>query len=142
MVVPFGISVGDFISGINFIRELSKALKDSAGSRQDYCELICELESLEKALIQVKDVKVDDALQAQKEEVARAALQCEGTILRFLIQITKYKSLLGPGGPSSRWRDVLRKCQWVLKKEDVQKLRTQIQGHVASIGLGMVTLQM
>lgn len=142
MVIPFGVSIGDFITGINFIKELSKALKDSAGSRQDYLELICELESLEKALIQVKDVKVNEVLQAQKDEVARAALQCQGTILRFLIQITKYKSSFGTGCSSNKWRDVLRKCQWLLKKEDVQKLRSQVQAHVASIGLGMVTLQM
>ncbi|KAE9981990.1 hypothetical protein BLS_006742 [Venturia inaequalis] len=135
MVVPFGVSVGDFISGINFIRELSKALRDTAASRHDYCELLCELESLEKAFILVKDIKVDEALQAQKDEVARAALQCQGTILRFLIQIDKYKSSLGPGGSSNGWRNVLRKCQWVLKKEDVQKLRAHIQGHIASIGL-------
>jgi hypothetical protein len=142
MVIPFGVSVGDFISGLNFVRELIKALKDSTGSRKDYCELISELESLERALIQVKDVKVDVVLQPQKDEVTKAAVQCQGTILRFLIHITKYKSSLAIGGSGNRWRDVLRKCQWALKKEDVQKLRTQIQGHIASIGLGLVTLQM
>ncbi|RDI84063.1 hypothetical protein Vi05172_g5995 [Venturia inaequalis] len=138
---PFRRLSGRLHIWINFIRELSKALKDSAESRHDYCELLCELESLEKAFVLVKDIKVDEALQAQKDEVARAALQCQGTILRFLIQIDKFKPSLSPVGSSNRWYDVLRKCQWVLKKEDVQKLRAQIQSHIASIGLGMVTLQ-
>jgi hypothetical protein len=142
MVVPFGVSVGDFISGLEFIGELIQALKDSTGSKKDYCELISELESLERALIQVKDVKVDVALQLQKDEVKNAAVQCQGTILRFLIHISKFKSSLGPGGSGIKWRDVLRKCQWVLKKEDVQKFRAQIQGHIGTIGLGLVTLQM
>jgi hypothetical protein len=111
MVVPFGVSVGDLISGLTFIRELIKALKDSTGPRQDYCELTSELESLERALTQVKDVKVYVALQPQKDKVTKAAVQCQGTVLRFPIHTTKYNSSLVIGGSGNKWYDNLEKCQ-------------------------------
>lgn len=44
MVAPaFGFSVGDFLSGLEFIRQLINALEDSSGSVKEYRDLIREL---------------------------------------------------------------------------------------------------
>jgi hypothetical protein len=54
MGTPFGFSAGDFITGINLVRDIIKALRDSTGSQREYLELITELRGLELALIQIK----------------------------------------------------------------------------------------
>ncbi len=59
MLPTFGFSVGDFVAGINLVRELIKALEDSAGSSAEYLALIKELYSLERALLEVKHLNLD-----------------------------------------------------------------------------------
>ncbi|KAF2177841.1 hypothetical protein K469DRAFT_719313 [Zopfia rhizophila CBS 207.26] len=56
MVVPLGISVGDFIVGIKLIHDIAEAPKESSGSSSDYQDPTQELYSLERALISVKDL--------------------------------------------------------------------------------------
>ena len=50
MPVPFGFSVGDFVSGIELLLDAIKSLRDSNGSRDDYKELTRELEHLKTGL--------------------------------------------------------------------------------------------
>lgn len=124
MVVPFGVSVGDFFSGLEFLRQLIKALKDSSGSSKDFCDLISELESLEHALTAVNDIQVDQTLGAQKDAIIQAASKCQDTISEFLLHTAKYKTSLISGGSGNKWLDGLKKIRWALfKKEDVQRLR-------------------
>ena len=54
MAAAFGFSVGDFVNGINLVKDVIKALKDSTGSSKEYLELIAELRTLESALLDVK----------------------------------------------------------------------------------------
>jgi len=139
----FGFSVGDFISGLELIRQLIKALEDSSGSSKEYRDLIRELYSLERALLEVKHLNVDDSLQPQKNAVIQAAVQCQETISVFLSQIAKYQPSLRTGGSGGSWRDRLRKIQWALcRKDDVQRFRAQIQGHTSSITILLMTLKL
>ena len=139
----FGFSVGDFISGLNLLRELIKALEDSSGSSKEYRDLIRELYSLERALLEVKHLNVNESLQPHKNAIMQAAVQCQDAISFFLSQIAKYQPSLSRGGSGNKWRDCLRKIQWALcKKEDVQKFRAQIQGHTSSIAILLMTLKL
>jgi len=143
MLPPFGFSVGDFVSGINLIRELTKALEDSAGSAAEYRELIKELYSLERALLEVKALDLDESQHAQQVALRQAATQCQQTIDGFLQKIRKFQPALCTGGSKSSWRDGLRKVEWALyKKEDVEKFRAQINGHTASINILLMTVQL
>jgi uncharacterized protein YbjQ (UPF0145 family) len=54
MAAAFGFSAGDFITGINLVKDIIKALNDSRGSSKEYLEVITELRGLEVALIHVK----------------------------------------------------------------------------------------
>lgn len=143
MLPPFGFPIGDFVSGINLIRELIKALEDSAGSSAEYRELIKELYSLERALIEVKHLDFDESQHSQGVALKQAATQCQQTIDEFLQKIRKFQPALRTGGSKSSWRDGLRKVEWALyKKEDVERFRAQLNGHTASINLLMMTLQL
>jgi hypothetical protein len=142
-MAAFGFSVGDFVDGIELTRQLINALKSSAGSAKEYQDLIHELYSLERALLEVKHLQVIDALRPQRIAVEQAALQCQDTITQFLSKISKYQPSLRVGGSGSAWRDCLRKIQWALyQKEDVQRFRAQIQGHTSSIMTLLMTLQL
>ena len=143
MLPPFGFSVGDFVSGINLVRELIKALEDSAGSSAEYRDLIKELYSLERALIEVKHLDLDDTQHSQGIALQQAATQCQQTIDEFLQKIQKFRPAFRVGGSKSSWRDSLRKIEWALyKKEDVQRFRAQLNGHTASIKILLMTLQL
>src|ERR1700761_7754139 len=76
MPVAFGFSMGDFVAGIALIRDLIKALEDGAGSGVEYRELIRELFGLERALLEVKQLAVPEALIYQKNALNQAACQC------------------------------------------------------------------
>lgn len=142
-MIPFGVSVGDFISGINLIRELIKALEDSAGSSVEYRDLIRELYSLERALLEVKHLNLDESQHTQSVALRQAAVQCQQTIDEFLQKIRKFQPSSSTGGSKSPWRDGLRKIEWALyKKDDVQKFRAQLNGHTASINILLMTLQL
>ncbi len=143
MLPPFGFSVGDFVSGINLIRELIKALEDSAGSSAEYRHLIQELYSLERALLEVKHLDLEQSQHPQLVALKQVAVQCQETIDGFLNEIRKFQPALGNSGSRSSWKDGLRKIEWALyKKDDVQKLRAQLNGHTTSINILLMTIQL
>jgi len=142
-MAAFGFSFGDFVDGIELIRQLINAVKDGAGSSREYQDLVHELYSLERALLEVKRVQAIDELRPQRIAMEQAALQCQETISQFLSKISKYQPSLRVGGSGSTWRDGLRKIQWALyRKEDVQRFRAQIQGHTSSIMTLLMTMQL
>ena len=143
MLPPFGFSVGDFIAGINLIRQLINALEDSAGSTSEYRELIKELYSLERALIEVKHLELSKSQCNQQIALRQAASQCQETIDGFLQTIRKYQPALSNGTSKSSFQDGLRKIQWALcKKDDVQKFRAKVSGHTAAINIILMTIQL
>jgi hypothetical protein len=113
----FSFFFGDFVDGIELIRQLTTALKSGAGSSKEYQVLIHELYSLERALLEVKQLQVVDELRPQRIAVEQAALQCQETISQFLSKISKYQPSLRIGGSGSTWRDCLRKVQWALYRK-------------------------
>ena len=143
MVTLFGFSVGDFVAGIELIRQLINALEDSAGSSSKYRELFKELYSLERALLEVKHLELDASQYAQLVALRQAATQCQQTIDEFLIRFRKFQPASRTGGAKSSWRDSLRKMEWALyKKENLERFRAQLSGHTASINMLMMTVQL
>jgi hypothetical protein len=55
---------------------LIKALEDGAGSGQEYRELIRELYALEMALLEVKQLSVDDSLRFHKTAAEQVCFRC------------------------------------------------------------------
>ncbi|KAI9671289.1 MAG: hypothetical protein M1831_004197 [Alyxoria varia] len=132
MVVPFGFSAGDFVGGINLIRDIIKALESSAGASANYQELIRELYTLEYALKLVKDLKLDDAPSA-KAALTNALESCRSTITRFLSRNKNFAPHLALGESRSSLRHVMRKIQWTFKEDDVRNFRSELNAHTGSI---------
>lgn len=127
MVVPVGVSVGDFIAGIKLIHELADGLKEGCNVSFDFCDLVRELHSLERALIAVKSV-IDPRNQvlpssngAHVGVLKQVVLQTRQTIDEFCIRNGRFvRSLATAGGSGAGVRDWLRKVEWrMFKREDV-----------------------
>ncbi|ORY18387.1 hypothetical protein BCR34DRAFT_554139 [Clohesyomyces aquaticus] len=134
MVVPFGISVGDFIATISLLLKAVKSLSDSSGSSAEYRGILLTLKSLEEALKQA--VQVDNPQH-------QAALQgvcdrCAESIDGFVGSLDRFGESLKEGGSGKKWKDRMRdrtrKIQWgVCSKEDVRRFQAELQAHTTAI---------
>ncbi|OCK73062.1 hypothetical protein K432DRAFT_313868 [Lepidopterella palustris CBS 459.81] len=150
MVVPFGVSVGDFIAGIKLVQDLVDGLKESCSSSSDFRDLVRELHSLERALISVKNVidpKNPESLPydiAHVDALKHIVLQAKQTVDEFLDKNRKFLLSLGVvGGNGSGVRDWVRRVEWRrYKREDVQALRWKINGHSTAVNIILLSMQL
>ena len=61
MSVGFGFSAGDFIAALNLVGTVASALRDSRDASGQFAELVAHLDILEKALIEVNNLDLEDA---------------------------------------------------------------------------------
>ena len=135
MPVPFGLSIGDFITFIETTATIVNALKDSTGAAKEYQGVIRELDSLKLALVDVQNVETDDP--ALKAALGGVASNCQRTVQEFLDKIQKFGvSLRDSGNSRRRIKDGLRKIQWALyTKEDIRKFQMQLFSHTTSLNI-------
>ena len=137
MPVPFGFSVGDFVSSIKLLLDGIKSLRDTNGARDDYRELVRELKHLKTGLISVEALYIDSTqpiqCSAAKAVVDNGLLYIDD----FIQRNARFSSL--DSIPASRWtiaglKDRWRMVQWTLwKKADVVRFKSQVQQHVEAI---------
>jgi len=145
MVVPFGFSVGDIIAVSLLIKDAIKALDSAHGASAEYREIIRELWSLDRALLEVTSLsetfETTIELNALGHAARRTADQCRSCILAFLDKVKGYSRTLGnTGGSGSRWRDVKGKAGWaILRGDDLKAFRTEVAAHCAAINMLMIT---
>jgi hypothetical protein len=137
--ITFG-SVGDIISVCLIVKDLVEALDDGNGSPAEYQELIRELWSLERALLQVdmmsRACQATIELNALNQTARQAAHHCRQCIEAFLDKIKKYKRSLGGDGPRNFLIDASRKVMWQLcQNDELVKFRTEINAHSSSINM-------
>jgi hypothetical protein len=119
MTVPFGISVGDFIAGINLLRDAIKALDDAGGARADYTSRFTT--PLHQAAIQP------------------IAADCKACIVNLLVKVAKFDLLNGEPTSPNKLRSGLRKVQWSLcEKEKVVEFRRHLNMHISALQLQLL----
>jgi hypothetical protein len=139
MPVPFGVGVGDFIAGINLLKEVLGAFSETKGARASYRQVVHELSSLQSALEGIRDFEYEANNQAfQYAPIIDAVNTCQQCVGRFLRQVTKFQDTLSvPGSPGwslSSLKSQLRKVEWALcKKSDIEQFRKDIQIHQNAI---------
>jgi len=143
MSAGFGFSVGDFVTGINLLKNVIDALKDCGESTAEYRGLTKDLENLMTTLCQVQHLEFDESLLSERDALYKAASYVQGIIEQFLDKNQKFHDPLSIGGSGSRVRDAWKKVQWALcKKEDVAKFREQLRDCIGTINLLLATAQM
>ena len=147
MPVPFGFSVGDCISVCILIKDVVKAFNDSRGSSAEYQEIIRELWSLDRALLEVemlsRGYETTMEMNALSYTVKIMTDQCKACIEGFLEKVNGYERSLRKGGSGNKLRDAKSKLGWtLLKKEDLARFRTEINGHSSAINMLLITASM
>jgi hypothetical protein len=143
MPVPFGISVGDFIASVELIHDVLEALKESNGSSANFRELVCELYSLERALLAVKALEsLSSPTASSLDAIKQVAAQCQVTVDTFLHKNRKFFPTLGTTGSKHKWKGVLHKIKWcIYRREEVEQFRAALGGHTSSINMLLLTEQ-
>ena len=145
MVFPLGVSVGDFIAGINLLCDSIQALNDVHGASSQYQQLLTSLDSLKAALVQIESLQLDASQAIQHQALRKETESCRQCINHFLERIDKYGVLQTTSQP--RWslvavKNAARKIQWGLfKKEDVAQFQAVLSMRSDSIQMLLLTLQ-
>jgi hypothetical protein len=139
MVAPaFGFSVGDFVSAIQLIGKVNKALKDTGGAEDDFRSLFLELSQLQIVLEQLRDLPESSSpSQSHLNAVKGMALAVQIPLREFLEEIDKFKIAFGnPKGHFIQLRQAGRKTQWAVTMQDkVTKIRGILTMKIVTISV-------
>ena len=132
MPVPFGVSVGDFIATVTFVRDILKALNDTHGAGAQFRAIEATLKGVEDSLRGLESVECDqEELSAALTQATNRLQACAAS---FIQQNAKFTPSMQLGGSGSKLKDSLRRIQWALtKKEDVASFQAEILGHATSV---------
>lgn len=132
MAVPFGFSVGDFISTLNLVRNIVTALQDSRGAVVEFRGITATLTGLEQSLQQLRGLGVGDS--EINSSLRDANGQFQETIDNFVDKVLSYETSLRPGGSGHRFKDAFKKVQWTLTQQGhLEAFQGQILRHGTSI---------
>jgi hypothetical protein len=142
--MSFPVSAGDVIAVSILIKDVIQGLSDSRGSAEEYQEIIRELWSLDKALLEVElpSRTCGNAIElnALSCTAMRTTDQCRLCISAYLEKIRSYNRSLGFGGSGSKLRDAAKKIQWTLsQKDELTKFRAEVNGHASAINMLLIT---
>ena len=139
MVAPaFGFSVGDFVSVIQLVGKVSKALKDTGGAEDDFKLLYQELSQLQIVLEQLRDLPPSASVSQNHFNAVRGmALAVQIPLQEFLDKIEKFKiAFESPKSHFSELRKAGRKAQWaVWMQEEVNKIRSVVTMKIVTISV-------
>ena len=146
MPVTFG-SVGDIISLCMLIKDLVDALNGCQKSSHSFQQLVLELQSLERALLEVELLVRKHEASAELNALCVATSQiitnCRRCTEPFLRRVKTYQQTLRPGGSGNRLKDVSRKMQWkMLRKDEVDVFYAEISAHTGSLNMLLITWSM
>ncbi|KAH6637118.1 hypothetical protein F5144DRAFT_207202 [Chaetomium tenue] len=140
--MSFGFSVGDFLAAIELVHDLAVALSDGRGSSVKFQGLIQELYSIERVMIEIKNLQVPKELEQRLWMIQQATSHCQTIISNFLRRNDSYMRCLREGGSKAWWKDAYYKIKWaVYKVKDVDELRASLRGHATAMGFMFQLLQ-
>lgn len=101
--MSFGFGVGDFIAVGKLIIDITSCLKDIGGAKNEFQDLISELDCLQKALAHIQRLQHPDnnSSPGRAGSIQCAALTCQRPLEEFLAKLKKYEPSLAkqPTGP-------------------------------------------
>lgn len=137
--MSFGFSAGDFVAGISLIKDLTDALSATHGAKVEYQGLITELYCLQRALIAIKEIEVQESSR-EYDATQLAVRGCQECIDGFLLQTASYQSLTAG---KSTIKDQIKKITWAkCRKEDLRKFKEDLSIYAAAINVLLHTLQL
>ena len=137
--MSFGISVGDFLAVARLINDIASSLRTSSVS--EFRELATELDNTQRALYEIEHLVASPGQESKINSIKIAALLCRHPLDVFATKLKKYETL---GEVSLTKKEQLKK--WKLKlewgltmEEEVQRIRTTLSAHMASLNVRLGT---
>ena len=136
MPIPFGFSVGDFVTVLNLFKEIGLALRDHGGASDDYQQTVGELETISAILQQLQCLPSVTPNVSQVNAIKGQAQLSQDAVSKFLENVARYKSSLGYESAKGLHRGILHKAKWAtLVSREVKELRAVINAQCLSIKL-------
>jgi ABC-type multidrug transport system fused ATPase/permease subunit len=115
MVVPLGISVGDFIAVIQVLRDIAAALDEHSGAQAQYQQTIRNLETVKAILSQLECFTSASGQSTLISAIRAQAQAIHNEVQTFINGVQKFRITLGPGVPPSKRHGILDKLKWSKK---------------------------
>jgi len=142
-MASFGFSVGDFITCLSLVRQITQALRDSTGSVADYKSFLQTLNSLNQTFTtseliylqwqnDVGDPRYSSNAQAMVNGMLFERQQCKILMDRFLKASEPYSDAFLKRRENTVVRG-WRKVTWLYQKEEISKLERDLQGHMRAM---------
>ncbi|KIK66314.1 hypothetical protein GYMLUDRAFT_55620 [Collybiopsis luxurians FD-317 M1] len=136
-------SFGDFVTTLQLINSMRKALCDSTGSNAEYQQLIVELDEFVRALKSLKSIPIPLNLVPQSVlNLRQDAIQSSNQLILFIHKkINGYQRSLQTGGSGNRWQDSWMKVWWGLfKMSELVDIRSRVRDQVGKLNLLLAIL--
>lgn len=136
--MAIGWSIGDIIACSQLTYKLIQALRDSGGAKTDYQDLINDLSSIHRTLLEVEQMHHASQLTtATVNAILFEAHSLAKIMDDFLATIEAYHSALSgltARSSTNRYRDLVKKLRWSFSETDgVEALRKRLASHSQSI---------
>ncbi|KAK3316590.1 hypothetical protein B0H66DRAFT_299126 [Apodospora peruviana] len=132
------VSVGDVIAIGKLIKDVTKVLSDSNGSRAEFAGVSADLESLEIALRQTEGVVFENP--RRNRDMKKVVRSTSVLLDDFATMLGKYRPYLQPGGSGNWASDAIRQLRFSLRRpEEVKRFREQISCRLDSLHIIMST---
>ncbi|KAK1754244.1 hypothetical protein QBC47DRAFT_403629 [Echria macrotheca] len=153
MAVSFG-SVGDIIAVCLLVKDLVDTLDNSRGSRAQYQDLLRELGSLERCLLQVDLLtrsSTSPDILAICETAKLTVADCQTALDSLSTRMQKYDRYLGHSRPQSGAFlaharpvvDAAMKVRWQISEKDkIEEFRQKITAHTNVLNMLLATAQL
>lgn len=137
--MSFGFSVGDSLATARLIKSIVNALQKS--SESEFKELALELHAVQRALNEIEQLQPLPDQESSVNAIKIVALVCQHPLREFADKLEKYEYLGHVAGTKKnqikRWK---LKLQWgFTMEEEVQKIRTILAAHLASLNVRLST---
>jgi hypothetical protein len=140
-MVPFGFSVGDFVSLIALAQKVGKALKESRGSAHEIRSAVQLLNSVAAAVEESRAIFVaaESSVGVRSTSVLNGIISesiiCKQIIENFMTRSRSYTDAM-VNGQGSRVRREWKKVSWCLfHDKDVHSLESHLQCHLVALAM-------
>ncbi|KAH7093617.1 hypothetical protein FB567DRAFT_588041 [Paraphoma chrysanthemicola] len=142
VVVPFGFSIGDFITGTKLLISVLAAFKETSGASSKYASETAFLYSLTSTLQHLDDYVKPSPQNNLSSSISSLLDMVRGPLDDFKIFLDKYNASLGRASTKSKLGKVPKTVTYTLKdiSGKVEKLRRQTEQPLQAIN-SLLSLQ-
>jgi len=132
------VSVGDIIAIGKLVKDVTKALRDTQGSRAEFAAVCSDLENLQIGVRQTQGVVFSNS--RRNRDLNKVVTSTSVLLEEFATMLGKYQPYLRAGGSGNWASDAFRQLQYSMRRpEEVKCFREQIGLRLNAVQMIMST---